>query len=81
MYQLKGTKLTKETSQPMTIGDVRMGDYNSPESSTKYKRLQQWILDQSATERSPDKTTDVKGNKLDLIFTKDDPENDVITKI
>ena len=58
-----------------------MGDYNSPESSTRYRRLQQWILDQSATERSPDEATLVKGNKLDLIITKDDPENDVITKI
>ena len=81
MYQPKGTKLTKETSRPMTIGEVRMGDYNSPESSTRYRRLQQWILDQSATERSPDEATHVKGNKLDHIITKDDPENDVITKI
>lgn len=39
------------------------------------------MIDQSAVERSPEEATHVKGNKLDLIITKDVPETDVITNI
>ena len=63
----------------MSDEEIRMGDYNAAHPrwkdddtrTTSGGRLARWMDDEGAEERGPREATHIKGNKLDLIFTKD----------
>lgn len=73
----------------MKKGEIRMGDFNCPHPSWKEddpetpqgKVLHEWLIREEAEERSPPDATHTRGRKLDLIITKDDPKNDIVSKI
>lgn len=63
-------------------GEVRMGDFNATHPTwhdgcrpnTEGRKLKKWMDTKGVRERGPNKATHDKGNKLDLIITKDNSE-------
>ena len=68
----------------MEDGEIRMGDFNAAHPrwfktdvrTTEGTRLTRWMDDEGARERGPEEATHDKGHKLDLIFTRDNPDNE-----
>ena len=75
IYQPGGTELSPETTMPLTQGEIRMGDFNSPPGTTRYFKLKDWMTLNETIEISPDEPTHDGGNKLDLILTKHRPDH------
>ena len=74
IYQPCGATLSSEVTKPMTRGEVRMGDYNSPHNTTRHRRLTDWMRLNSVIDISPDEPTHDEGNQLDLVLTPNDPQ-------
>ena len=73
--------MTDDAKSPMTTEEVRMGDYNTLPHTTLFREMSMWIEKEGAQERSPDERTHDRGNKLDLIIAKYDPDSGILTRI
>ena len=82
-YIRPGNDLPPPHNDFMADGEIRMGDYNAPHPewtddpgthrSARGNLLVNWAIATDARERGPPGPTHDRGNKLDLVFTKDTP--------